>query len=204
MAMFRQLTMLESKYTRMKRKEMKILIVVLLISCIAAGAQTMDCGNVTLKIGMLKARAVQALNDDGYMFLAGEDGGLQNKTYSGLQTVFNKSAENSCAVVFANGKLSYVSRHWTKGIKNDVDAIGKTVDAIQGITEIQKHSLCTVFPYRGTTPTSSQKSVSITCGAHTITLSQSFVEESAPSNGLRVYDIEESIGDMLLGRDARQ
>jgi hypothetical protein len=159
---------------------------VVMICGLTVRAQTLNCGNVTLQIGMPQAQARQALTDGGYKL---------STTYDSIQTMFNEGAEESCDIVFGNGKLSYVSRSWAKGIKNETEAVGKAIDAIQSVTHGQK-SLCTVFPWRSSEPASSSKSVSIMCGSHTITLKLLVLAQAHERPDMTIYDIEESVGDI--------
>ncbi len=84
-------------------------------------------------------------------------------------------------------KLVYVDRHWKPRNENARDALETVINAIQSVSQPQRHTACDVFSYSNASPSGSQKAVDVICDGHKIELT------IIDSNELHAYEIEESV-----------
>jgi hypothetical protein len=167
-------------------------LVVVLLTVVTAKGQTLECGYATLHLGESEKQAVEELNGAGYKNFAGVDES-QPKTFQiflgpGERPSLPIAPTDVCEVEFVKHKITSVARHWTKDVKTELDAIRNVVEALHAMVPAPEHATCDVFDFYQSSPEYENKSVTISCGSHTVTI------VSGKTNGRPTYDIEESIG----------
>ncbi len=160
----------------------------------AAKGQTLDCGYATLHLGEAEAEAVEQLNGVGYKNFAAVDAS-QLKTFQtflgpGERPSHPTAPTDVCEVEFVKHKITYVVRHWTKNVKNELDAVHNVVEALHAIAPAAERASCEMFTFDQSSPEYQSKSVKISCGSHTVIIL------SGKTKGEPTYDIAESIGNM--------
>jgi hypothetical protein len=107
-----------------------------------------------------------------------------------MQTFLGSSPADICEVEFVKHKVTYVARHWTKDVRNQLDAIHNVVEALHSIAPPPKNATCDIFNFYQSSPEYESKSVKISCGARTVTI------QAGKTDGKPTYDIAENIGSM--------
>jgi hypothetical protein len=167
----------------------------LLVLATAAKGQTLECGYGLLRLGEPEKEAVGQLNVAGYKNFAPVDAS-QLKTF---QTFLGPGDLPShpvappaavCEVEFVEHKIAYVARHWTKDMKSELDAIRNVVEALHAIVPAAGRATCDIFNLQQPSPEGESKSVTISCGSHTVTIL------SGRTDGKSTCDIAENIGSM--------
>lgn len=160
----------------------------------AATGQTLECGYAALRLGEAETEAVEQLNGAGYKNFAAVDAS-QLKTFQTFLGLGDRPSHPAaptevCEVEFVKHKITYVARHWTRDVKDELDAIHNVVEALHSIVPAPKRATCDMFTLYQSSPEYESKSVKISCGSHTVTIF------SGKTNGKPMYDIAESIGSM--------
>jgi hypothetical protein len=164
----------------------KFVIGALITVVTAAKGQTLECGYVTLQLGESEREAVGQLNNAGFKNFAPVDES-QMKT---MQTFLGSSPGDICEVEFVKHKVAYAARHWTKNVRNELDAIHNVVEALHAIVPAPGTATCDIFNFYQSSPEYESKSVKISCGSHTVRI------QAGKTNGKPTYDITEDIGTM--------
>jgi hypothetical protein len=137
---------------------------------------------------MSQARTTQILKDNGYTLVNTAPAGDTNLP---IETWLNGVDANVCDISFGDGKLVYAGRHWEPRVKDERSVVEAIVNAVQTVTESQRHNDCEVFSYINTSPAGVYKAIDIICNGHKIELLVTDVNE------LHISEIEESIGSFL-------